>query len=182
MAVLLELYGVLGDDAPDTRAEVGHMQLTTFKRADTQLQHCVQLYEQEAQHALNEQGTSVTCSYITNQFSGQISALPWTAHGAVATAQPLPHHTPRYTDPGHVHPWIRWPLPTIHTFVRVLTGQGPLPDGLEETCNVCLEPGLLRHDVGFICTKRRLLWLARRSDMTLAVAAPRPGTGSAANV
>ena len=50
-AVPLEPYRVLADNAPDTKATVSQMQLTAFKRADTQLHHCTQLYTQEAQHA-----------------------------------------------------------------------------------------------------------------------------------
>ena len=54
-AVPLELYGVIADNAPDTRATVSHMQLAAIKQADAQLQHRVQSYAQEAQHALGDQ-------------------------------------------------------------------------------------------------------------------------------
>ena len=53
----LELYQVIAENAPDTKATVSHMQLMAIKRADTQLQHHVQLYTQEAQHALRDQRT-----------------------------------------------------------------------------------------------------------------------------
>ena len=36
---------------------MSHMQLTAIKRADTQLQHRVQLYTKAAQHAPNDQRT-----------------------------------------------------------------------------------------------------------------------------
>ena len=47
-AVPLQLYRVLAEHAPEPRATVCHMQLTAVKRADTQLQHRVQVYAQEA--------------------------------------------------------------------------------------------------------------------------------------
>ena len=56
-AVPLELYRVLADNAPDTRVTVSHIQLTAIKQADAQLQHRVQLYAQEAQHASDHQRT-----------------------------------------------------------------------------------------------------------------------------
>ena len=56
-AVLLELYRVIGDNAPYTRATGSHMQLKAMKRADAKLEHPVRLYAQEAQHALVEQRT-----------------------------------------------------------------------------------------------------------------------------
>ena len=40
-AVPLELYLVVADNAPDTKATASHMQLTAIKRADAQLQHCI---------------------------------------------------------------------------------------------------------------------------------------------
>ena len=48
-AVLLRLYRVIADHALGPKATVRHMQLTAVKRADTQLQHSVQVYAQEAQ-------------------------------------------------------------------------------------------------------------------------------------
>ena len=56
-AVPLELYRVLADNAPDIRATVSRMQLTAMKGADAQLQHRIQLYTQEAQHAPDDQLT-----------------------------------------------------------------------------------------------------------------------------
>ena len=48
-AVPLQLYRVIADHAPEPKATIRHMQLTTVKRADAQLQHRVQVYAQEAQ-------------------------------------------------------------------------------------------------------------------------------------
>ena len=56
-AVPLELYRVLADNAPDTKATVSHMQLTDIKRADAQLVHRTQLYTQGAQRAPDDQQT-----------------------------------------------------------------------------------------------------------------------------
>ena len=56
-AVPLELYRVLADNAPDTRATVSHMLLKAIKPADAQLQYSVQLYTQGVQHALDDQRT-----------------------------------------------------------------------------------------------------------------------------
>ena len=56
-AVPLQLYRVIADHAPETRATVRHMQLTTIKRADTQLQHRVQVYAQEAQQTSHNRRT-----------------------------------------------------------------------------------------------------------------------------
>ena len=56
-AVSLELYGVLADNAPDTKATVSNMQLAAIKRADAQLQHRTQLYTQEGQHPPDDQRT-----------------------------------------------------------------------------------------------------------------------------
>ena len=56
-AVPLEIYLVLADNAPDTKATVSHMQLTAIKRADAQVQHRTQLYTQGAQHAPDDQRT-----------------------------------------------------------------------------------------------------------------------------
>ena len=55
--VPLELYQVIADNAPDTEARVSHMQLTAINPATAQLQHRVQLYAQEAQHAPSDQHT-----------------------------------------------------------------------------------------------------------------------------
>ena len=57
-AVPLQLYRVIADEAPDTKATVSDMPLTAIKRADAVLQHRVQLYTQAAQHAPNDQQTS----------------------------------------------------------------------------------------------------------------------------
>ena len=56
-AVPLELYRVIAENAPDTKATVSHMKLTAIKGTDAQLQHRVQLYAQEAQHAPSDQRT-----------------------------------------------------------------------------------------------------------------------------
>ena len=53
-AVPLQLYRVIADDAPEPKATVRHMQLTAVKRADTQLQHRVQVYAQEAQQTSHD--------------------------------------------------------------------------------------------------------------------------------
>ena len=55
--VPLELYGVIADNTPNTKATVSHMQLTAIKRADAQLKHPTKLYTQEAQHAADNQRT-----------------------------------------------------------------------------------------------------------------------------
>ena len=55
-AVPLQLYQVITDNAPNTKATFSHMQLTRIKRADTQLQHRVPLFAEAAQHAPNNQG------------------------------------------------------------------------------------------------------------------------------
>ena len=44
-----QLNRVIADHAPEPKTTVRHMQLTAVKRADAQLQHCIQLYTQEAQ-------------------------------------------------------------------------------------------------------------------------------------
>ena len=56
-AVPLELYRILADNAPNTKATVSHMQLTAIKRSDAKLQHRSQLYTQGAQHAPDNQRT-----------------------------------------------------------------------------------------------------------------------------
>ena len=53
-AVPLQLYRVVADHAPEPRATIRHMQLTAIKRADAQLQHCVQVYGQEAQQTSHD--------------------------------------------------------------------------------------------------------------------------------
>ena len=53
-AVPLQLYRVITDHAPEPRATIRHMQLTAVKRADTQLQHRVQVYAQEAQQTSHD--------------------------------------------------------------------------------------------------------------------------------
>ena len=50
----LQLYRVIADHAPEHRATIRHMQLTAVKRADTQLQHRVQVYAQEAQQTTHD--------------------------------------------------------------------------------------------------------------------------------
>ena len=71
-AVPLEFYGVIAGNAPDIKATVGHMQLTAIKRANTQLQHRVQLYAQEDTPRATNVPT-ITCSYITDRLSRQTS-------------------------------------------------------------------------------------------------------------
>ena len=56
-AVLLQLYRVLADHAPELRATIRHMQLNAVKRADAQLQHRVQVYTQEAQQTSHDRRT-----------------------------------------------------------------------------------------------------------------------------
>ena len=56
-AVPLQLYRVIADHAPEPRATIRHMQLTAIKRADAQLQHCVQVYAQEAQQTSHDHRT-----------------------------------------------------------------------------------------------------------------------------
>ena len=56
-AVPLELYRVLGDNAPNTRATVSCMRLTPIKRADAQLGHDTELFTPEAQRAPDDQRT-----------------------------------------------------------------------------------------------------------------------------
>ena len=56
-AVPLELYRVLADNLPHTRATVSHMHLTAIKPADAYLQHRFQLYTTQAQHAPEDQHT-----------------------------------------------------------------------------------------------------------------------------
>ena len=53
--VPLQLYRVIADHAPSTKATVSQMQLTAIKRTDAQLQHGIQLYTQTAQHAPDSQ-------------------------------------------------------------------------------------------------------------------------------
>ena len=53
-AVPLQLYRVMADHAPEPKATIRHMQLTAVKRADTQLQHRVRVYAQEAQQTSQE--------------------------------------------------------------------------------------------------------------------------------
>ena len=53
-AVPLELYRVIADHAPEPKATVHHMQLTAVRRADTQLQHRVKVYAQEAQQTSHD--------------------------------------------------------------------------------------------------------------------------------
>ena len=53
-AVPLQLYRVIANHAPEPLATVRHMQLTAVKRADTQLQHRVQVYAQEAQQTSHD--------------------------------------------------------------------------------------------------------------------------------
>ena len=53
-AVPLQLYRVIADHAPERRATVRHMQLTSVKREDTQLQHRVQVYAQEARQTTHD--------------------------------------------------------------------------------------------------------------------------------
>ena len=53
-AVPLQLDRVIADHAPEPRATVRQRQLTAVKRADAQLQHCVQVYEQEAQQTTHD--------------------------------------------------------------------------------------------------------------------------------
>ena len=56
-AVPLQLYRVVADHAPEPRATIRHMQLITVKRADTQLQHRVQVYTHEAQQTSHDRRT-----------------------------------------------------------------------------------------------------------------------------
>ena len=53
-AVSLQPYRVIANHAPETKATVRHMQLTAVKRADTQLQHPVQVHAQEAQQTSHD--------------------------------------------------------------------------------------------------------------------------------
>ena len=53
-AVPFELYRVIADHAPDSRATIRHMELTAVKRADAQLQHRLQVYAQEAQQTTHD--------------------------------------------------------------------------------------------------------------------------------
>ena len=53
-AVPLQLYRVITDHTPEPKATVRHMQLNAVKRADTQLQHRVQVYAQEAQQTSHD--------------------------------------------------------------------------------------------------------------------------------
>ena len=57
-AVPLQLYRVIADHAPETRATIRHMQLTAVKRADAQLQHRVQVCAQEAQQTIHDRRMS----------------------------------------------------------------------------------------------------------------------------
>ena len=56
--VPLQPYRVIADHAAESRATIRHMQLTTFKRADAQLQHRVQVYAQEAQQTTHDRRKS----------------------------------------------------------------------------------------------------------------------------
>ena len=56
-AVPLQLLRVIVDHAREPRATILHMQLTAIKRADTQLQHRVQVYAQEAQQTSHDRRT-----------------------------------------------------------------------------------------------------------------------------
>ena len=56
-AAPLQLYRVIADHALEPRATIRHMQLTTIKRVDAQLQHRVQVYAQEAQQASHDRRT-----------------------------------------------------------------------------------------------------------------------------
>ena len=56
-AVPLQLYRIVADHAPEPRATIRHMQLTAIKRADAQLQHCVQVYAQEGQQTSHDRRT-----------------------------------------------------------------------------------------------------------------------------
>ena len=56
-AVPLQLYRVVADRAPETRATIRHMQLTAIKRADPQLQHRVQMYAEKAQQTSHDRCT-----------------------------------------------------------------------------------------------------------------------------
>ena len=53
-AVLLQLWRVIADHAPEPKATVRHMQLTAVKRAEAQLQDRVQVYAQEAKQTSHD--------------------------------------------------------------------------------------------------------------------------------
>ena len=53
-AVPLQLYRVIADHAPESRATIRHMQLNAVKSGVAQLQHRVQVYGQEAQQTTHD--------------------------------------------------------------------------------------------------------------------------------
>ena len=65
-AVPLQLYSVIADHTPEPKATVRHKQLAAVKRADTQLQHRIQLYTQEAQQTSHDRRSITTSSSITS--------------------------------------------------------------------------------------------------------------------
>ena len=56
-AVPLQLYWVIADHAREPRATIRHMQLAAINRADSQIQHRVQVFAQEAQQTSHDRRT-----------------------------------------------------------------------------------------------------------------------------
>ena len=105
-AVPLPLYRVIADRAPEPKATVRHMKPTAVKRADTQLQHCVHVYAQEAQQTSHDR--RMDYNLLIDYQHSQPSDWPHTrAHGnhqENATAPPVTPHCRKaralpYSDP-----------------------------------------------------------------------------------
>ena len=150
-AVRLQLYRVTADHAPEPKATVRHMQLTTVKRADAQLQHRVQVYAQETQQTSHDR--RMYYNLLIHYQHVQPSDRPHTrAHGNHRETATAPPTTPHCTE-ARALPYSDLIIPRTIPLLRMPDSEAPHPRP-GNPCGVCCEvlnengALLLGHDLG----------------------------------